>query len=216
MSGKKRSFGSNPQFKRPRVVGPPKQQTVQSLVKKAIARVAEKKYFDVTNNADTASTSGEVIPLGALAEGNQDNNRIGNEVTWKSLAYHFQCTQATTVSTGGLCRVILFIDRQCNGVAPSVTTVLQAADFRSFINIDYQKRFQILDDTTVSVCAGAGIATAAIVAPVWIARFKSIDLAAMFGSTSTSALTNALFMLVISDVSTINFSFVSRARFTDL
>jgi len=213
-SNRKRSGSFTPQFKKPRLVA--QQQSVQSIVKKAIARVAEKKYFDVTNNADQTTTAGEVIALGALAEGTADNNRLGNELTWKSVGYHFQCTQAVGVSTGGLCRVILFVDRQANGSAPSVTTVLQAADFRSFVNIDYQKRFQILDDTVVSVGANAGIATAAIVAPVWISRWKKLDMAAMFGTTSTSALTNALFMLVISDVATIDFSFVSRARFTDM
>lgn len=110
---------------------------------------AEVKNLDTTSTGINVSSTGTVISLNSIAQGDSQSNRDGLSILTKYLFGRIDTgLVAPAVST--FIRIIFFIDKQQQGdTTPSVTDVLQSSTTLSPLNTFQKGRFKILRDKTV-------------------------------------------------------------------
>lgn len=216
---KKRSYEPQAQFKRPRTTKVVSKQSVQTMVKQAMRSVAEKKWFDTLGSALSPTTGGAFVLGGmtSIDDGTEDFERVGAKISITAVQYHLEASLDAAETGSNLVRVILFCDKQSNGSAPTVTNILQNADFLSFRNLDNLQRFDILDDTVLELNASAGVSGTLIGDSVYKGVYKKVDYVASFASAAGAVpLTNNIGMLVIAKNTNGTYNVRSRLRFTDV
>jgi len=188
----------------------------------------EKKVIDVSGNDLSLNTTGEIIPLNGVAQGDNFNNRQGRKITMKSVFIRGYATYNAVATDNFLARIILFLDKQANSNSDTITqygpALLTTLSPVAQLNMANAGRFQILkewqfpmgkqqDTATQAFAVGPGIKS--------IKKWLSLrDLPVSYSGTSAaqgSILNNALFLLGVSDSATgAIFKFTSRVRFTDV
>ncbi len=97
-------------------------------------------------------TAGAIAPnLVFIAEGDSKLQRIGREVTilHMELRYDVELPEshlATRPKKGDVARMIIYVDKQCNGASALITDVLLLASYLSPYNVENEDRFVILYD----------------------------------------------------------------------
>lgn len=173
---------------------------------------SEKHYFDNTSVTGAVASAGTIYCLSNIAQGDDVNNRQGNSVLAKTL--YVRGTMYRNVSNTAVInsvRCIWFQDTSNQGSDPTVTDILQSADVRSPLNVDKTSRYSIIRDKvyTLSVGGQAGFN---------IKKFLPINNHLKYtGSSGSNIYTNALYVLVITDQSTLQpvFDMTSRLAFYD-
>ncbi len=116
----------------------------------------ELKFKDSAILAEPVTTAGVIQEsLVLIAQGVAEDQRIGRLCAVKSINFRycielaelFDVTRAN-VTNDDVVRVMVYLDKQCNGTAAAVTNILQTADFLSFNNLVNKGRFMILMDRT--------------------------------------------------------------------
>jgi len=87
--------------------------------------------------------------------GTDFSNRIGRQVTLRSVQLHMTVTADADQTAPVWFRYMLVYDRQNNGAQPAATDILVAGTPYSPKNLSNRERFSILRDITSSVIAGA-------------------------------------------------------------
>lgn len=205
----------------------PSIQKQVSNVKKSIRKMQndeELKYFDVYYNT-TADTSGNVTILNAMAQGNTQITRIGNEISCTSVQFRGTIYQNVDASLGGTeVRLMVLWDRQPNSADPTIAglnngilnnvtvTNLMLSPY-TYENQDryrilYDKRFIINANTWYDYDIPATTATIDSVLPMYIPFKKKLKLSrntkydnAAAGITSISS--NSLVFVAISNQATL-------------
>jgi hypothetical protein len=105
--------------------------------------------------AIASNTTGAVTLLNGIAPGTSMAQRVGHVIHMSYL--DMRCYTTVTAGTGvdQTHRVLLVLDKQCNGAAPAVTDVLTYASTMSPYNLYNRKRFLILMDRTFNLNAVA-------------------------------------------------------------
>jgi len=114
------------------------------------------------------STTGSIFPsLNLIAQGTNENERIGRKVHIRSIMWRWLCTLDNDVLPGNTSvfpRLMVILDKQCNG-APSVASgnngPMESANFQSFNNLENSHRYKILYDRFLSFSATSGSGTGA-------------------------------------------------------
>ncbi len=116
---------------------------------------AEMKFHDLSVAQAVFSATGTIssTSLNVISQGVGEAQRVGRKCTIKSINWHwvlrlFQRTTQATPPTADTVRMIIYLDRQCNGAAATVLGILETAQFQSFRNLANTNRFQILYDKT--------------------------------------------------------------------
>lgn len=135
----------------------PRISTLNRKIKK-IENDIELKYVDTVFN-DTVDTGGDLVLLNSLATGTTQLTRIGSEINATSVQFRLSCVTNDANTDGpNFIRVILFWDRQANGVAPVLfadpisasPALLNNATITTIVNTPYQyensERFRVLYD----------------------------------------------------------------------
>jgi len=114
----------------------------------------EFKSVDVTATA-AATTASAVTLLDGIARGDEINERIGREVTLRSIQISgvSYVTPATGIDQNH--RVLIVYDRQTNAAALTAAQVLSAVSCYAPRNLENRKRFKILFDRTWHLNASA-------------------------------------------------------------
>jgi len=102
--------------------------------------------------------SGEASML-RIAQGTGESQRIGRKVTIKKIQWRFRIElQPQTSSANTICnvRLILYLDKQTNGAAATITDVMQANTVHTFKNLQNSGRFVILMDREYVLKSHAG------------------------------------------------------------
>lgn len=111
---------------------------------------SEVHKFD-TSLASSPSTSGTVIHLTGIANGDTLSTRTGSSILCKGLACRWYYTQHAS-ATVTLLRVLFVQDRQQVGdTAPGVTDVLESASVNAMLQSAEVGRFKILSDETYTM-----------------------------------------------------------------
>jgi hypothetical protein len=184
--------------------------------------VVEKKYLDLTFNAGAATagvTSGGF--LFPITVGSTPNQRVGNKITVTNFNLQGEVSNGIGANNfqSSRHRVILFWDKQCNGLAATVLDVLKTATVDSFRNLDQVSRFVIVKDKfytthTPAMLAAGSAETCAPVKLSWKGAM-TVNYGATGGVISDIRSMN-LGVIVISDLSSGNFSFNCRTKYVDL
>lgn len=123
------------------------------------SKILHKTYTGLTSATGTMTTD-----LCAVAQGDNDNQRNGNKITvtrfdWMGEIY--LPGTSTIADMNDTVRIILFVEKQNNGVATAYASLLENTDPYSFFNEDNYplrnpKRFRVLYDKTYSISTAPG------------------------------------------------------------
>lgn len=84
----------------------------------------------------------------AISIGAAINQRIGRQITLRSIQLHLIVKADADQTAMVTCRYLIVYDRQCNGALAAGTDVLVAATVNSPKNLDNRERFTIIRDQT--------------------------------------------------------------------
>ena len=124
----------------------------------------ELKFYDKSLSATTAAGTGTVLEdaMVTVAQGAGTEQRVGRKIWCTSLELrgeiHLVSNTANTATYSG-CRVrlVVVLDKQCNGSATTWGAVFADTSPNSMPNMENQDRFQILYDRTWSINHITGI-----------------------------------------------------------
>ncbi len=191
------------------------------------AGVVELKFHDVDLDDALIATGGTITPsINLIPQGVTEIQRLGRKCTLKSInwRYNLELTDkdaGSVVSVSDTVRLIVYLDKQTNGLTATVTDILESADYQSFNNLVNRGRFLVLMDRVedVNVLAMASDGTGLMSNSAnRISRtfFKKCDIPLEF-SAATGALTeirsNNIGVLAISTAGTISLDSKFRLRF---
>ncbi len=189
----------------------------------------ERKFHDVDLDDAVVATGGTVTPsINLIAQGVTESERVGRKCTLKSIHWRFslnlpQVDAAATPAAGDVVRVIMYIDKQCNGATAAVTDVLESADYKSFRNLSNSQRFSFLMDKTFNLnhaglaSDGAGVVSQALNIHSYQMN-KVCNLPIEYSSTTGvigEIRSNNIGVLLISFIGTARFESKIRLRFSD-
>lgn len=128
----------------------------------------ERKFNDITFNAVAISTTAATATVTIIAQGLDVNARIGNKILVKSIqmvgTFRQQLATDGAVSKftpAALVRMMIWVDRQPNGVLATATEILAASGaVLSPLNPSYRDRFVILKDKFYTLDFASSTATA--------------------------------------------------------
>lgn len=184
----------------------------------------EKKFYDLNTTSTSVANTGVILNSGTLnniAQGVTESTRVGRKCT--IVGIHWRYTTVLQNSTGSVntldnLRMVLYMDKQCNGATAAVTDILETATRLSFNNLANKDRFRILADRNVDIAATAGNGTA----NCRLSKSGSLHLKCAIPiefSSTTGAITeirsNNLGILLISENGDCDFHSAIRLRFSD-
>lgn len=124
------------------------------LIKKQLALVKpELKFDDLQSgvNANVSFDSPIITSLNLIAQGDNVSDRIGNSVRLLSVRTQFMLNWDSTSAGNQPVRVLLVLDKQCNGALPTLADLFEDATVTDSLispfDMDEKFRFQILKDS---------------------------------------------------------------------
>ncbi len=187
----------------------------------------EKKFHDVDLD-DTVIASGGAITasINLIPQGVTEITRVGRKATIRNINWRFKVTlpsSTTSGATSDVARVMMYLDKQANGAAATVTDILETADFQSFNNLANKSRFRILFDHNYDLVApsGGGDGTTEDYGEFTVTdtMFRKVNIPIEFDSTAgaiTEIRSNNIGVLLITAGGFGGFSSKIRLRYTDL
>lgn len=120
----------------------------------------EMKFYDGTANFALVDTGGEIEDsICEIAQGITEKTRVGRKIQIKKISlritFSLPSTQAIA-ETSDVVRLLVYLDRQCNGATAAVTDILETADDMSFNNLANKGRFSVLMDKKVGLDSTGG------------------------------------------------------------
>lgn len=128
----------------------------RSYISKSLSSIpatgsAELKVVDQLNGSQLVNTSGVIALINGVTQGTDFQNRIGRIYDNISLRIYARFQTLGVVVTDNLCRLIIFVDKQPNGILTTLPDLLTANSSDSFINLNNRDRYVILRDYLVEV-----------------------------------------------------------------
>lgn len=111
----------------------------------------EIKHHDVTQVGTAIPSTGNIIGLAAVPQGDAFDNRDGSSIKVLNLTSRMSFVSSVSATSGTLVRLILFRGKQENGVGYSATDILEAATVHSPKNYTDRFRTKILMDQTFAL-----------------------------------------------------------------
>ncbi len=189
----------------------------------------ELKFHDVDLDDAFVATGGTVTPtINIIPQGVTESQRIGRKCTVKHISWRYRLNLPEADAQGDptdpdSVRVLMYMDKQCNGATATVTDVLESADLHSFRNLSNSGRFVILLDKTylmnpLTIASdGAGLMSTAGVVREY-SFYKKCNIPIEFNSTTGAIAeirSNNIATLLISSAGSSGFNSKIRLRFSD-
>lgn len=189
--------------------------------------LGELKFFDTRKTSTAVATSGVIWEpsLNLIPQGVTENTRVGRKCTIKSIYLKMSAaltSSAISSATDDGIRVMLILDKQCNGTASTVTDVLETAEYLAFNNLANRGRYQVLMSKYIDISAtagGIGGSSASGTVGKTFEWYKKCNTPIEFSSTTgaiTEIRSNNLLLLAITDSGLINLSTNVRVRYSDM
>jgi len=184
----------------------------------------EKKWVDLTVASTVVPTGGSIAlfttagSLNVIAQGTGESQRVGRKVNIKNLYLHGTLLLPSSNLITSSCdtfRLIVFIDKQCNGLIAQVTDILTTAEVNSFRNLANQERFIILKDKMYDINATTVVNATTTTGDqqYHIKMYKKLDLPIEYSGvngTIGETKSNCLVMLCISEGGVVGFKYTMR------
>lgn len=115
----------------------------------------EKKWVDTVANTTPILSPNAPILVNGISSGADSSQRVGRQVTMRSIDLRFNATVGTTPTPANV-RAVLLYDAQPNGSMPALPSIFAPGvggniDDTSMMNLNFRDRFWVIADTTVSV-----------------------------------------------------------------
>lgn len=194
-------------------------------------RDSELKFHDVTIAAAGISGAGIInSSTNNIAQGVTESTRVGRKCVIKSFNWRYSVNlpgqgEVAAPVSGDSLRIIVYIDKQCNGTAAAVLDILETASLHSFRNMANSGRFVFIMDKLHSLSyQNMASESATNISMSQVIRnftfYKKLNVPIEFnnvandGSLATIRSSN-IGALLISQTSIIGLSSVVRLRFSD-
>ena len=123
----------------------------------------EHKFLDTSFAQATVPTAGLISypSVNFVPQGAGESERVGRKVVLRNLLLRYVVVLNNTTTAGStedVVRTIVFLDKQCNGQAATVTDILATANHLSFNNLANKGRFSILCDQSTDINSNGAIA----------------------------------------------------------
>lgn len=194
-----------------------------------LGRAGELKFFDVNlDDAIIASGFNMTPSINLIPQGITESTRIGRKCTITNINWRYRLQlpdeeDQANVQSGDIVRVVVYIDKQCNGAAAADTDVFEADSIQSFRNLSNSGRFTILMDRLHSMnrnslaadMAGLFSSTKVLREFTW---FKKCNIPIEFNSTTgvlTEIRSNNIGIAIGSSQGLAKFDSRIRLRFSD-
>lgn len=189
----------------------------------------EKKFFDTQRAFQIPAITGTVLnpSLNLIPQGTTESTRVGRKIMIKNLYLHGEIelpATATAASTGDIVRMIVYIDKQCNGATINITDLLEdnsaAVDVNSFRKLANQERFVVLKDKMYPINSSSGGLTgnSSGYSVFNIKVYKKLDLPVEFSAAMgaiTEIKSNNIGVICVSSKGLARVAYTSRVRYTD-
>ncbi len=187
----------------------------------------ELKFFDLDIDVTPAVAGSITDSINHIPQGVTENTRVGRKCTITNIAWRYDMVlpKATDGNNGSeQVRIIMYLDKQCNGATATVTGILESADYQSFNNLANKSRFRTLMDRTYNLNATAmgGYATGPLFNTAETAMsdsfYKKCSIPLEFDSTTgaiTEIRSNNIGLLLISKTALVALTSKIRIRFSD-
>ncbi len=187
----------------------------------------ELKFHDVAVDDNVVSATGQIIEsINIIPQNTTEKGRVGRKCTLKSIGWKMDISlpaaaDQADIPNGDELRIIMYLDKQCNGATAAVTDVLETAVFKSFNNLVNVGRFRKFYDRTivlnrrVAATDGANTNTTPEV-NMKLEFYKKCNIPLEFSSTTgaiTEIRSNNLGVLLISKNAIVRFDSEVRLRF---
>ncbi len=122
---------------------------------------SELKFHDLDIDDTVVAAGGNIAEDSVLtiAQGTTESQRIGRKCVVKGIGWRFRIALPVTsapAETSDVIRVILYLDKQCNGASAAVLDIVETADYQSFNQLASKSRFRTLMDRTYDIKAHSG------------------------------------------------------------
>ncbi len=100
----------------------------------------------ILGRTNATATAGTLLVIPA---GTSESERVGRKIRLTAFQMRYSIilgNTTTPTSTSSQVRIMVILDKQCNGTAPTVGNVLEFADYQSYRNLSKTTRFNILYD----------------------------------------------------------------------
>jgi hypothetical protein len=190
----------------------------------------ELKYKDREHEFVQVDADGEIdSSLNIVAQGDGPSERIGRKIVIKKINIRgYVSWESPSISspenTYDQLRLIIYLDKQCNGTAATVSDILETEDIRSFNNLSNKSRFKILSDQRFDLFSHAGGSTGSddTYSPGYksFTKFIKCNIPIEYDQTATTGVistirSNNIGMLAISQNGLLVVETTTRIRYTD-
>lgn len=184
----------------------------------------EHKGYVHVLSGQTMSSSGVVYDMTSnIQRGTDAYSRLGDKINAKSMTIRGLIYQSSDIFYPGSYRFIIFVDKNSNGTAPTISDLLTSSTFDADINIQNRSRFVILKEVIntldIPVTLWNGTDYKAFGQGRAFKWYLPLDFQIGFkgnSGTSSDNQQNSIYMAVITDVNTnVQFQCKSRIMFTD-
>lgn len=184
------------------------------------------KFFDFNTGVQVCGQTFNIIHVNPIAQGTDEINRLGRNITTKSVQVR-AIFQANTTGVQSVARMMLVYDRQPNGALPVAADIMSfpgALVAQGYPNQDNRDRFLILMDKAYPVIGTSTTANTGLERQ-YVMKYKKLgNLITNWSSTGTTGViggltTGSILCLLYGDVitgtaaATVNINF--RFRFSD-
>ena len=188
--------------------------------------IGELKFHDLDIDDATIASNGTIAQASCniIAQGVTEVQRIGRKCTIRSINWRFniRLPEGTAVTTtADSVRIIVYLDKQTNGAAATVTAILESDDFQSFNNLANKSRFRTLMDRQYDInteLSGDGTTVDSPRFNMNDTFFKKVNIPIEFDSTTgaiTEQRSNNIGVLLLSKNGLCTFASKMRLRFSD-
>lgn len=195
----------------------PVAKNVKRYVKRCMDRLVDEKWQDTTLTFNNIASAGVVGAgyFGTIQLGTGDTSRTGNNVRVQKMLIKGHFSDTAT----GKYRIIVGMDRQCNGAACTASDVLSSVSTNGPYNHDTVvgwggSRFEILSDVRGEL--NLQVAATALINRYFFYKNKPYVVRYNGNAgTVSDVVSNNLFLLLVSDNSTVDFTGVLTLMYTD-
>jgi len=214
-------FGAGPPYKKRRTAASTEKE-LAILKRKVNALKPEVKCCAVTGNMTNVSSAvGRVEYISQIAQGVTKSTRLGDQIRLTRLQLRIQATDSQSAASGNFCcRILLVKDKAATGVLPvlngAANAVMTNTTTLAMPNPSTLDRFTILKDVTYN---GNQIVNGTISGEYYFdMKFNTPMDYLDTGSTISSAGSNSLFLIVVTDytAATSDWYYAANFYFTDV
>lgn len=184
-------------------------KSVKKYVKKALDQNTEDKQAGAPLAVVNMDNIAQTLLINGITLGTQQGQRVGNRIRLKRAVGRVNFSQSGAAATlaPNSVRLLVVLDKQPNGAAPSYTQLFTnttaGEEYLSAINVDGEKRYKVLYDKlfTLQVHGGSTNTPEEKTVRINIPLHKVITVYNGTGSTVAAVNTNALHFMYLSDTS---------------